>query len=136
MMLWGQLSLIYAGFIHFPGTSGLYFIGKRVWKGRENVRGIRIRPQKVRSARRWDYPLGLLRRELHLLRAATCFSLLSAFNVGFREFNIGHGLRLLMKREYDIRALGWARTLAGIQSLISVYLVALWLLTYFGRPFE
>ncbi len=136
MVLWAGFSLIYAGFIHFPGTFGLYLIGKRVWKGRETEQGIKIRPREIRSARRWDYTMGLLRREWHVLRAATCFSLLSAFNVGFREFNVGHWLRLLMKREYDIRALGWARTLAGIQSLISVYLVALWLLTYFGRPFE
>jgi len=25
---------------------------------------------------------------------------------------------------------------SGIQSLLSVYLLAIWLLTYFGRPFE
>jgi hypothetical protein len=35
-----------------------------------------------------------------------------------------------------LRATGWVRTVAGIQSLLSVYLLALWVLTYFGRPFE
>jgi hypothetical protein len=48
------------------------------------------------------------------------------------------GLRLLQmatKREYDLKAVGWARTVSGFQSLLSVYLIALWVLTYFGRPF-
>jgi hypothetical protein len=35
-----------------------------------------------------------------------------------------------------LRATGWVRTVAGIQSLLSVYLLALWVLTYFGQPFE
>ena len=37
---------------------------------------------------------------------------------------------------YDIKAVGWARTVSGVQSLVSIYLIALWLLTYFGQPFE
>jgi hypothetical protein len=28
------------------------------------------------------------------------------------------------------------RVVSGLQSLVSVYLIALWLLTYFVRPFE
>jgi hypothetical protein len=38
-------------------------------------------------------------------------------------------------REYDLKAVGWARTVSGFQSLLSVYMLALWVLTYFGRPF-
>lgn len=68
--------------------------------------------------------------------AALCFSLLSAFNVGFRDINFGRWLHLLTKKsEYDLKAVGWARTVSGFQSLLSVYLIALWVLTYFGRPF-
>jgi hypothetical protein len=37
---------------------------------------------------------------------------------------------------YILRATGWVRFFAGLQSLLSVYLLALWVLTYFGRPFE
>ena len=62
--------------------------------------------------------------------------LMSAFNIGFREINFGRWLRLLPRTEYDLKAKGWARSVAGFQSLISVYLIALWVLTYFGRPFE
>ena len=42
----------------------------------------------------------------------------------------------IQPREYTLRATGWVRTVSGVQSLISVYLVALWVLSYFGRPFE
>lgn len=64
------------------------------------------------------------------------FSLISAFHLGWRDFNVGNWISRLQTREYSLRASGWVRTVAGIQSLISVYLLALWALTYFGRPFE
>jgi hypothetical protein len=64
------------------------------------------------------------------------FSLENAFNLGYKEFNVGQWLRMLTKRQYELRAVGWVRTLAGAQSLVSIYLFALWVLTYFGHPFE
>ena len=63
------------------------------------------------------------------------FSLLSAFNIGFREINVGNWITRLQPRDYTFYATGWVRSVSGIQSLISVYLVAMWVLTYFGRPF-
>ncbi|MGA9055149.1 MAG: hypothetical protein WB763_01420 [Terriglobia bacterium] len=70
-----------------------------------------------------------------MLRAAMFFSLMSAFNIGFLDINFGRWVRMLTKREYDLKAVGWAHTVSGFQSLLSVYLIALWVLTYFGRPF-
>jgi hypothetical protein len=64
------------------------------------------------------------------------FSLLSAFQIGWRELNVGNWITRLLPREYTIRATGWVRVVSGAQSLVSVYLLALWALTYFGRPFE
>lgn len=64
------------------------------------------------------------------------FSLLSAFNIGWRELNVGNWIVRIQPREYTLRATGWVRSVSGIQSLISVYLLAMWALTYFGRPFE
>jgi hypothetical protein len=37
---------------------------------------------------------------------------------------------------YTLSATGWVRAVSGLQSLVSVYLLALWALTYFGRSFE
>ncbi len=64
------------------------------------------------------------------------FSLLSAFHFGWRDLNVGNWIARIQPREYALRASGWVRTVSGVQSLLSVYLVALWALTYFGRPFE
>ena len=59
-----------------------------------------------------------------------------AFSLGWRELNVGNGITRIQKREYALRATGWVRSVAGLQSLLSVYMLALWVLTYFGRPFD
>ena len=64
------------------------------------------------------------------------FSLLSAFHLGFRELNVGNWLARLQTRECGLQAVGWVRVMAGLQPLFSVYLLALLVLTYFGRPFQ
>lgn len=64
------------------------------------------------------------------------FSILSAFHIGWRDLNVGNWIARIQPREYTLRASGWVRVVSGIQSLISVYLFALTILTYFGRPFE
>ena len=106
--------------------------------------GSKVRPFKLTGhtpfrplpPRRWPRFEAWLRRGLRRVRLAFYFSLLSAFNLGWRELNVGNWISRLQKREYTLRATGWPRTVAGLQSLLSVYLLALWVLTYFGRPFE
>ena len=67
---------------------------------------------------------------------ALYFSVLSAFHFGWRDFNVGAWLSRVQPSEFVLRAGGWVRTVAGLQSLVSLYLVAIWALTYFGRPFQ
>jgi uncharacterized protein YjbI with pentapeptide repeats len=67
---------------------------------------------------------------------AIYFSLLSAFHIGWRDLNVGAWIARLHPQEFTLRATGWVKVVSGIQALISVYLIALWVLTYFGRPFE
>jgi uncharacterized protein YjbI with pentapeptide repeats len=134
--LWLVCSGVYAWFMRQPGPSGIYFVGSRLWRGKSNTQGVRIRRRAVRATNKWKTPFLWLREEWRLRRAALFFSLMSAFNIGFRDINFGRWLRLLTKREYDLKAVGWARTVSGFQSLLSVYMIALWVLTYFGRPFE
>ncbi|MBI5118865.1 pentapeptide repeat-containing protein [Candidatus Poribacteria bacterium] len=64
------------------------------------------------------------------------FSLQSAFYMGWRDFNVGNWIARIQREEYSLKATGLIRTLSGIQSLISLYLLVLFLLTYFGRPFD
>lgn len=64
------------------------------------------------------------------------FSVLSAFHIGWRDFNVGSWITRLQANEFVLKPTGWVRTVAGIQSLVSVYLLAIFVLTYFGKPFE
>jgi uncharacterized protein YjbI with pentapeptide repeats len=134
--IWLICSFVYPLFMACPGPTGLYLVRSKTFKGTAPERWLIIRPRQVWKIGLRNRFFYVPRPELRVLRAAACFSLLSAFNVGFREFNIGQWLRLLMRREYNIKAVGPARTVAGVQSLISVYLVAIWLLTSFGHPFD
>ena len=63
------------------------------------------------------------------------FSILAAFHLGWRELNVGAWLARVQTKEYTLRATDWVRAVAGVQSLLSLYLLAMWALTYFGRPF-
>jgi hypothetical protein len=71
-----------------------------------------------------------------VLRTAAYFSLISAVNIGFEDFTPRDWIRRLQKREYSLEAVGWVRVVAGVQALLSVYLLAMWVLTQFGQPFE
>lgn len=63
------------------------------------------------------------------------FSCLMAFRVGFREINVGNWIARMQCRDYSFSPTGRVRFLSGVQSVFSVYMLALWILTYFGRPF-
>jgi hypothetical protein len=80
--------------------------------------------------------LGRLLKVVALVAGGLYFSLLSAFHIGWRELSLGTWLSRIQPREYQLVATGWVRTVSGLQSIISVYLLALWVLTYFGGPFE
>jgi hypothetical protein len=102
----------------------------RLARGRDRERAIVLRTYPAQTWRM--RVVGECRR----LRLSLYFSFLSAFHIGWREFSVGTWITRLQGREYTLRAKGWVRTLSGLQSLVSVYLLALAVLSYFGRPFE
>jgi len=67
---------------------------------------------------------------------AWVFGLQRSLRIGFREISPNHWLSLLLPRDFKIYSEGWPRYVSGFQSLLSVYLIALSILSYFGRPFE
>ena len=138
VLLWILCSLLYFYCLHTSGEAGLYRIyGQSILEDPSAHRSVeRILPPSNRQTRGARRVLQLFLREWLLLRTSMFFSLMSAFNIGFRDIDFGRWLRLLTRQEFDIKAVGWARVAAGWQSLISVYLIALWVLTYFGRPFN
>lgn len=92
--------------------------------------------KRIRQDLGANAPLRLRRSGFRAIPWAAYFSLLSAFNLGFREINVGNWIVRIQPREYGLQATGWVRTAAGAQSLLSLYFLAWWVLTYFYRPFE
>ena len=88
-------------------------------------------PLASKGARFWWH----LRQGFRILHLSLYFSLISAFSLGWHDLNVGNCISRIQKREYTLRT-GWVRSVAGLQSLLSVYLLAMWVLSYFGRPFE
>lgn len=122
--------------MHWSRDSGLYLVGRRARSGSEIAQGMRIRPREIAQGSLWKYIWPFVKEEYRLLHHAAFFSLMTTFNIGFRDVQVGRWLRQLFTREYDVKVTNWARVVAGWQALISVGLIALTLLTYFGRPFE
>jgi uncharacterized protein YjbI with pentapeptide repeats len=138
VFLWLLCSVLYFGCIRTRGRSGLFRVASPSLEheadpsAHKAVHPIVAKPIEHKHGFRL---LHILRREWLLFCPAMFFSLMSAFNIGFRDINFGRWLRLLTRKEFDIKAVGWARVVAGWQSLLSVYLLALWVLTEFSRPF-
>jgi uncharacterized protein YjbI with pentapeptide repeats len=111
----------YAIVLKRPGKNGIW----RIWS-HDRVRADVGTEEPIRLYVGWRQAFGL----------GLYFSVLSAFNIGWRDLNVGNWIQRLQPNEYTLRATGWMRTVSGVQALISVYLLAIWVLTYFGRPFE
>ena len=93
-------------------------------------------PERVRQDLGQEKPERLRLSGFQAAYTAIYFSMLSAFHIGWRDLNVGSWLSRLQTREFTYSASGWVRSLSGFQSLLSVYLLALWALSYFGQPFD
>jgi uncharacterized protein YjbI with pentapeptide repeats len=90
----------------------------------------------LRFHRRTSSVYSQLKFELKMLRISLYFSILSAFHIGWKQYNIGVWIKQLQSREFSLRVRkGWMRSVSGIQSLVSAYLLVIWILTQFSRPF-
>ena len=75
----------------------------------------------------------LVARGVRALVIAFWFSFLSSFNIGGRMFNLDDLFLHCQPEEYYLHATGLARTVSGVQSLISVYLLVLMLLVFLEK---
>jgi len=71
---------------------------------------------------------------LYLLGHVIWFAILASFHFGWRDLNVGNWLSRMQPKTFTYKSTGLFRTLSGIQSLVSVYLLALFVLTFFGHP--
>jgi uncharacterized protein YjbI with pentapeptide repeats len=114
-----------------------------VWDPKGIVRGSATKPPQRLTV---GFPISRIsttpfgrwcrKRWVSSLLLAMYFSVLSALRIGWHDFNVGSWIENLGPREYTLRATGWYRIVSGIQSLISVYFVALFILSYFSIPFD
>lgn len=63
------------------------------------------------------------------------FSLVASLYFGWGEFRFSSWLMRLNPENFRLGADGWIRTVSAVQSLASLFLIVLFFLTYFGRPF-
>lgn len=136
LYVWLFFAAIYDLFIHFPGRSGIFLVKNRVRKNAELTSAMRVRPRVVGGAKGWNFLLHWLASEWRVLRISLFFSAARALHLGYGELDLGRWLQMLTKREYELRPKHWTRAIAGWQSLISLYLIVMWLLTEFGDPFD
>jgi hypothetical protein len=136
--LWFICSVLYWVFVHASDGGALYHVYAQAVDANSSIdpKVRRILAPEFRKGRRWWGAARMLWQELRLFGTAMRFSLMCALNLGFRDMEFGRWLRMLTRKEFDIKATGWARVVSGWQSLLTVYLLALWALTYFTRPFE
>jgi hypothetical protein len=114
-------AIFYASAIINPsGSAGIW----QVWD-KERIR------QDIGTAT----PLQLDKSNSNVIADALYFSFISAFSIGWREIDIGTWIGRLNPNEYTLRATGWLRSLSGFQSLVSIFLLGLAVLCYFGDPF-
>lgn len=126
--LWLACGITYGMAILKGGKGGLFLVatGERIPKGKKPLHVLRIR-------RRQASRFGQLKAAVSV---GLFFSFRRTFHFGFKELDFGNWLKLLQAREFDIRAYGWPRMLSGAQSITSIYLLALSILSAFSTPFD
>jgi hypothetical protein len=98
---------------------------------------IRVRPRVIpRTKNKLKYAWLWLLSEWRVFRISLFFSATSALHLGYGGLDFGEWLRMLTKREYQLKPKHWSRSLSGLQSLTSLYLLTIWVLTEFGNPFD
>ena len=156
LSIFGVSTVLYWAIIHRSHNSGLSIVvpfdhnNQPLWlladlsKDEQEIReggvvtkkGYRVTPRKLHQLNGLAYWQECICRESALLWVSFVFSLMSTFNIKFRDVDFGRWIKQLTIKEYEIKATGWARTVSGTQALLSVYFIGLLLVTYFGRPFE
>jgi hypothetical protein len=128
-------AIVYAVALFSKGPSGIYVVHFVDGTLERTQRQLRIRSRML--CRRQVRPIRRACKDGSLiLRVSLYFSILTAFQIGYRDFNIGSWISRLQRTGYSLKPTGWVRTISGTQALCSVYLLALWAITFFGNPFE
>jgi uncharacterized protein YjbI with pentapeptide repeats len=144
LALWRPLALLAGGVLLFFPFYCLALTSRRadtgiwlVWQPDRVLKGEgQEAPEKLTTTPRvgprgpggWAKVWWQLRRGWRILYLGFSVSLAASFSLGWKGLNAGSWISRLQKKEYTLRTTGWVRTLAGVQSLISAYLLILWVI--------
>jgi len=132
-------------FGRFRKTNRLYVVGNKGKREQRLLIGQRAPAQGWFHGPKWKWwhprrmigsPWRRVRWEMRLYATALLFSLMSVVNLGVQGLDPGRWVRLLHRREFDLRARGMIRAVAGVQSLLSLGLLTLFVLTVLGHSIE
>jgi uncharacterized protein YjbI with pentapeptide repeats len=129
-------SVCYFAFIQGAGNAGIYRIDTSDEAKHAGSSEILICPSNICVSKGGPRIYEWIGCQVRVTGWAVLFSLMSSFNLGVKDVDIAHALRLLTQTEFDLKAKGWARTTAGVQAVVSTCLMTIWAWSYFGRPFQ
>ncbi|MCF7810448.1 pentapeptide repeat-containing protein [bacterium] len=75
-------------------------------------------------------------RFLWILLFTMLLSLMSAFNIRFRDMDFGKWIRKLWIYDFEIRSEGWCRVVSGLQSLFGLFMLVTVFLSLFSNFFD
>jgi hypothetical protein len=143
VVVWAVGCLLFWCFLQRDSKSGL-----SIQLSREFSDGkVRVRSWKLRRRRRpetspgsgtgaiWKRVWFSVKDQVRLLSAVSFYSLTSITTFSFKEWDPGRWLNLVLARNYKLIGRGWVKRLAGVQALISLYLLVLLVLSLFSLPF-
>ncbi len=67
---------------------------------------------------------------------ALYYSAIVTFRIGWKDLSIGNWTTRVDPRGVTLRSTGWVRAFSGVQSLVGVFLFAMWVWAYFSLPLE
>lgn len=147
ILVWIPCTFIYLLALHLhQGTSGLYLLysGKNFNTGDDHIRERKLYCSPSLKLKGYRSIIRLIRLEWRAFKTASFFSFMRVFRaldlvseaIGLRKINIGRWIRMIQPRPFDIKARGLPWVVSGIQSGLSLCLIALWLLSQFGNFFD
>jgi len=137
--VWLAATILYYLTIRIRKNPGLFLIVAR--RRRSDATKFRMHVQPVRyfrgrSSKWWRRPIHAVRAEARILFTAANYSLRNMVNLKFQWLEVGTWIKMLQSRDFDFESRGALRVISGLQSLLSLSLIALFILTYFGNPFD
>lgn len=133
--LWLVCTLLLAVIVASSRKKVVTVVVTRSFGGKNRVREYDICTTRERIVFSGHGVYQLFRDICRLICVSARLSLMNLFNLQFREVEVGKWLRMMSSRDYDLKPKGIARTVSGMESILSLYLIALWVLVYFGDPF-